>query len=610
MPFRLRHLALPTLALALALPAARAAEGTVTTLAGTVSGYDGDGGPATSARLAGPEGTAIAADGSVVIADTQNDAVRRVAPDGVITTIAGGNGRGFLGDGGQAVDAELDSPSDVAVLADGTVLISDTGNDRIRAVAPDGVIRTVAGSARGLAGDGGPAVLARLDQPRGLTALPGGGYLVADAGNARIRAVSASGVITTVAGTVPGFAGDGGPATAARLSDPRSASPVEGGGVLIADLGNRRIRRVAPDGTITTVAGGGTGPIEGGASALRARLGGAADVVPLTNGGFLVADTLADRLRRVTPLGTIVTVAGERRALTGDGGPASAASLDTPTSLTPAAGGALLVADTGNSRVRRLSAIGSLPPPEPLTTIGVSPFGGTVSVRPRGAAAFLGLREADLAPNASVVDATARQGRPHGARARLGSRGDRPGVGRQVRGRPARGRPGGRGPAAERAALLLGEERHRGAPGRDSQEEDALPPRAHQGPGALPHHRTLRRRGRQRHRLDDHRPLRPHDHPRHRGDRDGARPAAREERPGEGRAHLHGAGAGAAPLSYRARRSRAARSSTVVLPRSSSTDPRPSSSRSTRLTVAREVPAMLARSSWRRGMRASSAPGA
>ncbi len=405
MHLRTRHLTLPVLALALALPAAQGAEGTLTTVAGTVPGYDGDDGPATSAKLAGPEGTAIAADGSVIIADTQNDAVRRVTPNGIITTIAGGNGRGFFGDGGQARDAELDSPSDVAVLADGTILVSDTGNDRVRAVAPNGVISTAAGSARGLAGDGGAAVFARLNQPRGLTAVPGGGYLIADAGNDRIRAVSASGSISTVAGTVPGFAGDGGPATAARLSDPRSVSLLEGGGMLIADLGNRRVRRVAADGTISTVAGGGSGPIADQAPALRTRLGGPADVVPLTNGGFLVADALSDRLRRVTPLGTVVTVAGERRALGGDGGPASGASLDTPTSLTPS-GGAFLVADPGNARVRRLSAIGTLPPPEPLTTIGVSPFGGTVSVRPRATGAFIGLREPDLAPNASAVDAT------------------------------------------------------------------------------------------------------------------------------------------------------------------------------------------------------------
>jgi len=405
MPLPRRHLTLPALALALALPTAHAAEGTVTTVAGTVPGLSGDDGPATAAQMNGPEGTATAADGALLIADTQNDSVRRVAPGGIITTIAG-NGQGFFGDGGQAADAEFNAPSDVAVLADGSILIADTGNHRIRRIAPNGIISTVAGSARGLAGDGGPATAALLNGPRGLTPLTGGGYLIADSGNGRIRAVSAAGVISTVAGTSPGFAGDGGQAAAARLDDPRSVSVVAGGGLLIADLGNRRIRRVGPDGVISTVAGGGAGRIDDAVPALRTRLGGPADVIPLTNGGFLMADTLADRLRRVTPLGTIVTVAGERRALGGDGGPASGASLDTPTSLTLQPGGGLLVGDTGNARVRRLSEIGTLPPPEALKTVGVSPFGGAVSVRPRATAAFIGLREADLAPNESVVDAT------------------------------------------------------------------------------------------------------------------------------------------------------------------------------------------------------------
>ncbi len=406
MPIRSRHLALPALALMLALPGARAAEGTITTVAGTVPGLDGDNGPAIAARMNGPEGTAVASDGSLLIADTQNDSVRRVAPNGIITTIAG-NGQGFFGDGGQAVDAELNAPSDVAALGDGSILIADTGNDRIRRIARDGIITTVAGSARGLAGDGGPAGAALLNGPRGLTPLADGGYLIADSGNGRIRAVSAAGVITTVAGTSPGFAGDGGPAVSARLADPRSASVVERGGLLIADLGNRRIRRVAPDGVITTVAGGGGGPIDQSVSALRTRLGGPADVIPLTNGGFLMADTLSDRLRRVTPLGTIVTVAGERRSLGGDGGSASGASLDTPSALTPQADGGLLVSDTGNARIRLLSQVGTLPPPEALKTVAVSPFRGRVRVRPRGTATLIDLREDDLAPNQSVVDATA-----------------------------------------------------------------------------------------------------------------------------------------------------------------------------------------------------------
>ena len=129
-------------------------------------------------------------------------------------------------------------------------------------------------------------------------------------------------------------------------------------------------------------------------------------MLPLSNGGVLVADGGSDQIRRVSPLGFVYTVAGGRRGLGGDGGPESAALLDTPTSLAPQGGG-ILVADSGNSRVRRLADIGQLPPPRALQTIGVAPVDGSVSVAPRGVAAAIPLREADLAPNVSRVDATA-----------------------------------------------------------------------------------------------------------------------------------------------------------------------------------------------------------
>ena len=375
------------------MPVAQAADGTITTVAGTVPGFAGDGGPAIAAQLDGSQGVAIAADGSTLIADTRNNVVRRVAPNGIITTIAGGNGRGFFGDGGPARDAELDTPTDVAVLADGSVLVSDTGNDRVRADRAErhhhhgGRQHARALRRRRRRGRRPP------EPPRGLTAMPDGGFLIADSGNNRIRAVSATGSISTVAGTVPGFAGDGGPASAARLNAPSKVTLTGDGGYLIADIGNGQVRRVAPNGVISTVTGGLAGPGQ--------------DTIPLTNGGVLVADGGGDQIRRVSPLGFVYTVVGGRRGLGGDGGPESAALLDTPTSLAPQAGGGILVADSGNSRVRRLTDIGQLPPPRALQTIGVAPVAGSVSVAPRGAAAAIPLREADLAPNVSRVNATA-----------------------------------------------------------------------------------------------------------------------------------------------------------------------------------------------------------
>ena len=152
-------------------------------MAGTVPGFAGDGGPAVAAQLDGSQGVAIAADGSTLIADTRNSAVRRVAPNGIITTIAGTTTPGFSGDGGPATAAELDSPTDVAVLADGSVLVSDTGNNRVRRIAPDGTIITVAGSTRGLSGDGGLAIAAQLDA-RAAHGDADGGFLIADSATA------------------------------------------------------------------------------------------------------------------------------------------------------------------------------------------------------------------------------------------------------------------------------------------------------------------------------------------------------------------------------------------------------------------------------------------
>jgi hypothetical protein len=306
------------------------------------------------------------------------------------------------------VDAEISAPRDVAVLADGSILLTDTDTHRIRRIAPGGVITTVVGGlpVAGLAGDGGPASAARLDTPSALAPTADGGFLIADTGNHRIRRVGPDGVITTAAGTSGGFGGDGGPATGAQLNGPASVTALADGGFLIGDTGNGRVRRVGPDGIITTVAGAGVGFAGDGGPVSGTALASPGDVLPLGNGGLLIADSGSDRLRRVTPLGAVVTVAGGRRGLAGDGGPTAGALFDTPTTLTRAPDGAILIGDTGNSRVRAITDLGALPDPEPLRTIGVEPLAGSVSVRPRGRPAQIALREKDLAPNLSVVEAS------------------------------------------------------------------------------------------------------------------------------------------------------------------------------------------------------------
>ena len=250
--------------------------GQITTVAGTgTAGFSGDGGPATSAQLSWPIDVEPTADGGFLIADLGNKRVRRVSPAGVITTVAGTGQGGSQGDGGPATSARLGSPTGVAVTADGGFLVADANADRVRRVSPGGTITRVAGNGTaGGAGDGGPAVAAQLNVPVGVAALPDGGFLVAEYEGHRVRRVSAAGVITRVAGTgTAGFSGDGGAATAARLNKPIGVSTTSDGGFLIGDSLNGRVRKVSADGTIATVAGtGGHGYAGDGGPAVLAQL--------------------------------------------------------------------------------------------------------------------------------------------------------------------------------------------------------------------------------------------------------------------------------------------------------------------------------------------------
>jgi RHS repeat-associated protein len=249
-------------------------DGVIHTFAGTCStaGFSGDGGPAISALLYSPEDIAVGPDGSLYIADKYNQRIRRVFPNGIIQTVAGSGpvapvgttGGGsftgtFSGDGGPAINARFNQPWGVDVATDGTIYIADYLNYRIRTVTPDGIVRTVAGNglAANQAGNGGPATAASLHSPfKVRVAHDGSFYIVETNGNA-VRQVGADGVIRPFAGQIdnfPGYSGDGGPANAATMSGPTDAAVGPDGSVYIADQGDV-VRRVDPNGIITTVAG-------------------------------------------------------------------------------------------------------------------------------------------------------------------------------------------------------------------------------------------------------------------------------------------------------------------------------------------------------------------
>ena len=286
------------------------------------------------------------------------------AAPGDIFTFAGTGAAAFGGDGGPATSAAIRQPVGVAWLADGSALFADYANHRIRRVSPSGQISTVAGTGTpGYGGDGGPATSARLIFPTDVEPTADGGFLIADYGNRRVRMVSPAGIITTVAGTgVEGSSGDGGPATSAQLTAPTGVAVTGDGGFLVADAGAHRVRRVSPGGTITRVAGsgvaGGTGD---GGSALSARLNAPVGVAALADGGFLVSEYEGHRVRRVSAAGVITLVAGTGTAgFSGDGGVATAAGLNAPVGVSTTSDGGFLIGDSANGRVRKVSAGGTI----------------------------------------------------------------------------------------------------------------------------------------------------------------------------------------------------------------------------------------------------------
>ncbi len=230
----------------------------ISTVAGTgVAGFSGDGGPATAAKLNGPTGVVTSSTGTMYIADTLNNRVRKVEA-GVITTVAGMGAPGMSGDGRAAMNAKLSAPTGLALSSTGSLYIADTGNNVVRELKPNGIITTFAGSGQpGFSGNTGAATKARLRAPTGL-ATRGTTVLIADTSNSQVRKVS-GGTITALAGTgAPGFSGDGGQAASARLAGPTGVGYDPLGTVYITDAGNYRVRQVTASGVISTLAGTGT----------------------------------------------------------------------------------------------------------------------------------------------------------------------------------------------------------------------------------------------------------------------------------------------------------------------------------------------------------------
>ncbi|MDE1156235.1 MAG: Ig-like domain repeat protein [Acidobacteriaceae bacterium] len=305
-----------------------------------------------------PAGIAYDAAGNLYLADAARNALYESTLAGELLLVAGGNAQGFGGDGGPATAALLNQPQAVAVAADGTLYLADTANQRVRSIDTAGLVHTVAGSGvAGFSGDGGAATQARVRNPVALATMPDGSLLIADAGNHRIRRLQA-GTLTTFAGNgEEGFGGDGGPATNALLDTPEGVAVTADGRVLIADSHNHRLRVVSTDGTISTLAGTGQRGYAGdGGAAVLAKLSLPRGVAVLPDGRIVFADADNQRLRVVATDGTISTLVGS--GVQGDAGEGSGASLATVNSVHGVAispvNGAAAFADSSNRVVRAL----------------------------------------------------------------------------------------------------------------------------------------------------------------------------------------------------------------------------------------------------------------
>ncbi|MFO1418836.1 MAG: PKD domain-containing protein [Methylotetracoccus sp.] len=336
----------------------------ITTVAGGCGGSSGDGGLATKACLDYPEEVLAAPDGGFFIADELANRVRRVDSAGIIRTVAGTGILGYSGDGGPATSARLYHPKGLTLGPDGSLYITDWGNAVIRRVDPKGIITTIAGTGKaGYSGDGGPATSAQLFFPTDVAAGPDGSLYIADEENNRIRRIDPDGRITTVAGTgVAGFTKESLPATTAMIYWPYSVAVGTDGSVLFSERPNHRIRRISPDGMLSTFAGkSGPWELRDGQQATDTLVYSPVGIALGPDQSLYFLQGGEHRVRRVGPDGIVTTIAGNGTrgqgtpALFRDGWPATLGALQDPMNASVGPDGSLYIADSMDRAIRRIS---------------------------------------------------------------------------------------------------------------------------------------------------------------------------------------------------------------------------------------------------------------
>ena len=388
--------------------------GVVTTLAGVAGSQGTNDGPANVARFYDPEGVAVDKSGNVYVADFNNHTIRKVTPKGMVTTLAALAGSlGFVdGKGSAARFGNVPSfgPSGVAVGTDGNIFVADTGNHAIRKVTPEGVVTTLAGSAGGTGSADGAGSFARFRYPGGAAVDKAGNVYVADTGNDTIRKMTPQGVVTTLAGLAGQRGSVDGTGSKARFTDPFDVTVDSSGNVYVADEGNDTIRKVTPEGVVTTLAGlaGNFGSTDGIGSAARfgSKDGGPSGVAVDGVGNVFVTDTQNHTIRKVTPMGVVTTLAGiasiseygwpvgGSRDATG-----SEARFNYPWGVVVDKDGIIYVADSLNHTIRKVTPAGVV-----STLAGQTGLTGPASLANVGSADGTGNAARFWGPHCLAVD--------------------------------------------------------------------------------------------------------------------------------------------------------------------------------------------------------------
>ncbi|HEY4284168.1 MAG TPA: hypothetical protein VGM62_13975, partial [Chthoniobacterales bacterium] len=334
--------------------------GAVTTLAGE-AGVDGNNnGTGTAAHFSGPSGVAVDANGVVYVADTFNNTIRKITSAGVVTTLAGSGASGDLN--GMGTAAQFSVPQDLAVDSGGNVYVADTGNELIRKITPGGTVTTLAGMSGFTGSNNGTGTSAQFNEPGGVTVDISANIYVADSYNHTIRKITSAGVVTTLAGT-PDPDGEGGYAdatgSAARFSYPFGVV-VSGGNIYVADSNNNSIRKVTTAGVVSTFAGpgGARGSVDGSGSA--ARFDYPSGIAVDTAGNAYVADNGSSVIRKITANGVVTTLAGLAYQSGSANGTGNVARFNGPVSVAVDGSGNLYVADSGNNTIRKITAGGTV----------------------------------------------------------------------------------------------------------------------------------------------------------------------------------------------------------------------------------------------------------